>query len=123
MFRFEPMMMRDGDDILGGGEVPVPPSTPMPLIGFLNDITLGLDMDDDQLCEVCLEDLPISEFPGLSPTAACQHPVKVCSTCLQRAIELQVRDKGCDQVRCPSCSERLRAADITEIADRPTAAE
>ena len=115
--------MSDGDDILGGGEAPVPPSPPMPLIGFLNDLTLGLHGDDDQLCEVCLEDLPISKFPEYPPTAACQHPVKVCIQCLKMSLKVQVRDKGYRQIECPSCSEILTFLDVKEFADHHTAAK
>ena len=96
--------------------------TSRPLLGFLDDINLDLD-PDDQYCEVCPENKPVSDFPERPPTAACEHSVGSCRPCLERAIEVQTRSKTWNQISCPMCSERLVFTDIKEFGDPATFAK
>lgn len=98
------------------------PSRPMPLIGALNDLTLGLETHN-QACEVCLEGKPVSDFPEHPPTAACKHSVKVCRSCLEEAIKIGMKSNMWNHISCPSCSEILAFANVKEFGDAATFAK
>lgn len=67
-------------------------------------------------CEVCYEDLPVSEFPPNKITAVCQHEAKVCYGCLEQGISVQIQEGVLGQLRCPSCPEKLSYEDIQAYA-------
>lgn len=67
-------------------------------------------------CEVCYEDLPISEFPPNKITAVCQHEGKVCYGCLEQDIAIQIGEGVLGQLKCPSCPEKLSYEDIQAYA-------
>jgi hypothetical protein len=67
-------------------------------------------------CEVCYEDLPVSEFPLQKVTAVCQHEARVCYGCLEQDIAIQIGEGVLGQLKCPSCPEKLSFEDIRAYA-------
>lgn len=71
-------------------------------------------------CTVCLETPGQDKFSERRITASCDHNTDICSDCIARHIEIQLRDKTWNQITCPTCSAVLKFEDVRQLADSET---
>lgn len=72
-------------------------------------------------CEICMEDLPKTEFPILTMvTKRCYHTTKACSSCISQSIASQLNFKPWNLIECPVCPARLKPGYVEELADKDT---
>lgn len=70
-------------------------------------------------CQVCLEDLPRTDFLVMPDDANCQHEeVTTCSKCFAEHIKSQVGSSTLDDIKCPEpeCTATLTASQMHQYA-------
>jgi hypothetical protein len=74
-------------------------------------------------CEICLDELPIAEFPNRRISTGCNHDPSSCLPCLRASIKSHHENKIWDAISCPECTSRLNYRDIRDFADSETFAQ
>lgn len=54
-------------------------------------------------CSICLESLPIRDFPDATLSDACIHDQSACNECITTSVNTQIPDISWDQIKCPEC--------------------
>ena len=75
---------------------------------------------NERECAICLESLPLLDFPVRDITSSCNHEPNICASCLSKSIATQFTTKAWNIIDCPTCSQRLDYADVMNFADNAT---
>lgn len=89
---------------------------------MISRISVGEDdgCDDDEEeeeeatmnCQVCLEDLPLTEFSSNAITRGCDHEPEVCISCVRQHVEMHMQGNTVDTLACPLCDELMSSEDV-----------
>ena len=75
---------------------------------------------NERECIVCMESLPLLDFPVRNITSSCSHTPDVCAPCLSQSIATQLSTKTWNNINCPTCNQRLDYAAVKKFADNAT---
>lgn len=104
---------RKGASITSSGDVaagPFPSSHSKSPRGPVSDSAL-------QTCNICAEDRQPSEFPVISTTSTCTHPVTdTCKECIRRHLASQLSSRGTAMLYC-ICNQPLSLDEVQQNAD------
>lgn len=67
-------------------------------------------------CVVCMESLPVADFPDRKITTQCQEVATICKACLASSITAQLDFKSWNQISCPLCLNLLESEDVKKFA-------
>lgn len=75
----------------------------------------NLISNDSEECSVCYEKIQSKKL--IKVTKNCLHPSKTCTKCLHSYIDINLRSKRYQKIKClhSNCSEYLKKADIQRI--------
>ncbi|ORY74053.1 hypothetical protein BCR35DRAFT_333487 [Leucosporidium creatinivorum] len=74
----------------------------------------------EEICRMCANLLPMSEYPSARTTDSCTHPINICLDCMRGYLHEEVIEHGrALQVRCPipMCGEYLSCDEFKRLAD------
>jgi hypothetical protein len=79
----------------------------------------GCEEEEEQTitCQVCLDDLPVDDFPD-PITVCCEHELNVCLSCLRQHIEVHIREDPVFTLACPTCLENITREDVQLWAEK-----
>lgn len=75
-------------------------------------------------CTICLDSLPLHDFPTLPITSTCLHEFHraddesfICKSCVNGSIDAQLSTSKPDEIKCPSCNQQMSHQDIQKWAE------
>lgn len=71
-------------------------------------------------CIVCTDTKPVSEFPTVGITKACNHEPATCLACVATSIRTDLNTRLWNEIKCPECRETLEYDDVQRFADEET---
>ncbi|KAK6523135.1 hypothetical protein TWF694_006030 [Orbilia ellipsospora] len=99
-------------DVNGTNEAPAIPDSPDPPAKPFTPGE-GFFLATTSYCTVCMDDLPIDEFPIRPVTNLCAHSFRdICVNCLQESISHQLVNKYAVDISCPCCNSKLSPFDM-----------
>ncbi|MCJ1382317.1 hypothetical protein MMC17_005430 [Xylographa soralifera] len=79
------------------------------LYSFQRDLASGAQM---MVCEICMDHIPKSQFPGSKITDRCDHTTTACMKCLSHSLSSQLDMKSWDRLACLICPVVLEFKEV-----------